>query len=146
MYKIYKRHLASTKRDLVLSTYDLQDILKFFNGANDNGIFGYEIRLVDFEQALKEYMELIEGNYMFETTFKEYINNEQGENCSVIIAEEIEDYARYNKIMVQGIIWNNGEREGYLVKNNEENIAQAIKWISNELFQDYVMEIESEEN
>lgn len=143
MYKIYKTHKASNKKDLILETEDLQDILKFYDGANDNGIFGYEIRLIDFNKVFEEFKELIEGNDIFDLSFEEYINNELQIYVSLTTLKEL---VQGKRIIVQGALWNCGERKGYIVENNNENIAEAIKWISEELFEDYVMDIESEEN
>lgn len=141
-YKIYRTHHMSDKKDLILETEDLQDILKFYDGNNDNGIFGYEIRLIDFDKAFEEFKELIEGNYSFDVSFEEYINNELQMDIALTALEEL---VQGKRIIVQGALWNCGERKGYIVGNNNENIAEAIKWISKDLFEDYVMEIESEE-
>ena len=142
MYRIYRTHHMSNKKDLILETEDLQDILKFYDGNNDNGIFGYEIRLIDFDTALKEFKELIEENYSFDISFEDYIESQLNARYS---AEIIEQFARGKIIIIQGILWNCGENRGYIVKNSEKIIAEAIKWISKDFFEDYVMEIESEE-
>lgn len=121
MYKIIKND------KILLETNEIGEVVRFCDGEGVN-----EIKILNFENVLNEFIEQIENNAIYDMSLQEYINS-----CLCSIGEidmstnDIEKLYKSEYVIIQMIDWNSGDSWAYVCSQNEHEIALSIRYLLN---------------
>lgn len=133
MYKIVDKN-----NNTILETDYIYDILKFYGYNNKYGIEGYYIKPMYYSDIINEFTEYIESTNSYNISFKQYLELLTNDTVS---DEQINKLIQNEIVIVEGINEKTSENKYMLCKKNYIDMVNTIKYISQDLFKNYVLVI-----
>lgn len=134
MYKIVDKN-----NNTILETDYIYDISKFYDYNNKYGIEGYYIKSIYYIDIINEFVKYMENTNSYDISFKQYLELLTNDTVS---DEQINKLIKNEIVIVEGTNEKTFENKYMLCKNNYNDLVNAIKYISQDLFKNYVLVID----
>lgn len=125
MYKIVKNKMGSMEVEVLLETDNIEEVIKFYSTDF------FDLRIMTFDDLMHDFVELIEGNGIYDVSLIDYVNECVASIGSVnATIDDLEKMSNNKMVIVVGADERSTDTRATICENNEKGIAYAISEVN----------------